>query len=95
MEFLFQIGLIILLILLNGYFVASEFALVTIRKTRVDELVRKGNFNAKLLQGALQNLESYISSIQLGITVISLILGWLGEPFLARFFRTAIYFFTP
>ncbi len=92
MEFLFQIGLIILLILLNGYFVASEFALVAIRKTRVDELARKGNFNAKLLQGALQNLESYISAIQLGITVISLILGWLGEPVLARFLEPLFAF---
>lgn len=84
MEFLFQIGLVLLLVLLNGYFVASEFALVAVRKTRIDELAKKGNLSAKVLQGALQNLESYISATQLGITLASLALGWIGEPAIAH-----------
>ncbi len=92
MEFLFQIGLIILLVLLNGYFVASEFSLVAIRKTRVDELARKGNLTARILQRAVQNLDSYISATQLGITLASLGLGWVGEPALARFLEPLFTF---
>src|SRR3989344_9083497 len=85
MEFIFQLLLILLLVLLNGYFVASEFALVAVRKTRINELVRKGNKAAKLVQSALEDLDSYISATQLGITISSLALGWAGEPALAHF----------
>ncbi|MDP3940738.1 MAG: hemolysin family protein [bacterium] len=84
MEIFFQSGLVLLLVLLNGYFVASEFALVAIRKTRVAELAKKGNAAAKLLHKALEHLDMYISATQLGITLASLALGWVGEPFLAN-----------
>lgn len=84
MEFVFQLGIVLLLVFLNGYFVASEFALVAVRRTRVDELARKGNITAKVLQGALNNLDNYISATQLGITVASLALGWIGEPAIAH-----------
>lgn len=87
MEIIFQIVLVIGLVLLNGYFVASEFALVAVRKTRIEELAKRGNKTAKLVQGALQDLDSYISSTQLGITIASLALGWVGEPFLAHLFE--------
>lgn len=92
MEFLFQIGLVVLLVLLNGYFVASEFSLVALRKTRIDELARKGNVTAKVLQGALQHLDSYISATQLGITLASLALGWVGEPAIAHIIEPFITF---
>jgi len=92
MNFIFQICLIVLLVLLNGYFVASEFALVSIRKTRIDELVKKGNKTAKVLQKALVHLENYISATQLGITLVSLALGWIGEPALARFLEPMLRF---
>lgn len=84
MDILFQVLLVILLVLLNGYFVASEFALVGVRKTRIDELVKRGNPAAKLVQKALTDLDSFISATQLGITIASLALGWVGEPFLSR-----------
>src|SRR5258708_5264857 len=84
MDLFFRVGLVLLLVLLNGYFVASEFALVAVRKTRIDELAKKGNLSAKVLQKSLQNLESYISSTQLGITFASLALGWIGEPTVAH-----------
>ncbi|MBI2442656.1 MAG: HlyC/CorC family transporter [Candidatus Levybacteria bacterium] len=84
MEVLFQSTLVFLLVFLNGYFVASEFALVAVRKTRVAELAKKGNMSAKLLLGALERMDMYISATQLGITLASLALGWVGEPFLAR-----------
>lgn len=92
MEFVFQIGLVLLLVLLNGYFVASEFALVAVRKTRIDELVKRGNMTARLVQKALNNLDSFISSTQLGITIASLGLGWIGEPALAHFLEPFITF---
>lgn len=85
MDILLRLGLVILLVLLNGYFVASEFALVAVRRTRVDELARKGNLAAKLLQKSLDDLDSFISATQLGITLASLALGWIGEPAVAHF----------
>lgn len=87
MEIFPQLALIILLVLLNGFFVASEFALVGVRKTRIDELAKKDNKSAKLVQKALVHLDTYISATQLGITLASLALGWVGEPFLAHFFE--------
>lgn len=83
MEIILQLGLVILLVLLNGYFVASEFALVAVRKTRIDELAKEGNKAARLVQIALKKLDSYISATQLGITLASLGLGWVGEPAIA------------
>jgi CBS domain containing-hemolysin-like protein len=92
MEFLFQIGLVFLLVFLNGYFVASEFSLVAIRRTRIDELAKKGNVTARLLQKALTELDSYISATQLGITLASLALGWIGEPAIAHFLEPFFHF---
>ncbi len=84
MDILPQLLLIVVLVLLNGYFVASEFSLVAVRKTRIDELVRKKNRAAKLVQLAIQEMDTYISATQLGITIASLALGWVGEPVLAH-----------
>jgi CBS domain containing-hemolysin-like protein len=92
MEFILQTSLLILLVLLNGYFVASEFALVSVRKTRIEELAKKGNVTARLLKNALNELDSYISSTQLGITLASLGLGWIGEPALAKFIQPLLTF---
>lgn len=85
MEIILQLGLVLFLVFLNGYFVASEFALVAVRKTRIDELVKKGNTTAKLVQKALADLDSFISATQLGITLASLALGWIGESAIAHF----------
>lgn len=85
MEIIPQLGLVIILVLLNGYFVASEFALVAVRKTRIEELVKRGNHSATLVQKALADLDSFISATQLGITLASLALGWIGEPAIAHF----------
>jgi CBS domain containing-hemolysin-like protein len=75
------------LVVLNGLFVAAEFALVAIRKTRVEEMVRLGLKGAKNLQNALDHLDRSIAATQLGITLASIGLGWLGEPALARLFQ--------
>lgn len=85
MEIVPQLILVLFLVFLNGFFVASEFALVAVRKTRIDELARKGNKAAALVQKSLIDLETYISATQLGITLASLSLGWVGEPVIANF----------
>src|SRR3990167_4608748 len=95
MEFIFQFGLVSLLVLLNGFFVASEFALVSVRKTRIDELVKQGNKSAILVQKAIKNLDTFISATQLGITIASLGLGWIGEPFVARLIEPTLSNFLP
>ncbi|RJR14459.1 HlyC/CorC family transporter [Candidatus Parcubacteria bacterium] len=85
MEVIFQLALVLFLVFLNGYFVASEFALVAVRKTRIEELVKKGNSaTAKLVQKALGDLDRFIAATQLGITIASLALGWIGEPAIAH-----------
>ncbi len=75
---------IFLLVFLNGFFVAAEFALVKIRGSQLDTLVDEGHATAKLARAITGNLEAYLSACQLGITLASLGLGWIGEPFLAR-----------
>jgi CBS domain containing-hemolysin-like protein len=73
-----------LMVLANAFFVASEFAIVKIRPTRVKELVSGGGRRAAVLSGVTRHLDRYLSANQLGITLASLALGWLGEPALAQ-----------
>ena len=68
------------LVLLNGFFVATEFAFVAVRKTRIEQLAATGHGSAKLLLSSLHDLDRYIAATQLGITMSSLALGWVGEP---------------
>lgn len=75
------------LVALNGYFVAAEFALVAIRKTRVEELVAQGVRGAKAVESAVANLDRTIAATQLGITLASIALGWVAEPALAHLFE--------
>ncbi|UUZ80608.1 hemolysin family protein [Paenibacillus sp. P26] len=72
--------LVVFLVLLNGFFVAAEFALVKVRQTRLQQLVSEGNGKAKYALAVTQKLDAYLSSTQLGITLASLGLGWVGEP---------------
>ena len=77
--------LVLLLVLANGFFVASEFSLVAVRRSRVLTLVEEGeDSRAKILLELVDNLNIYISATQLGITMSSLALGWIGEPAFAR-----------
>jgi len=73
----------LLLVVLNGFFVAAEFAYVRIRSTAVEALVDDGKPGAELLDEALDNLDDYLAVTQLGITISSLGLGWIGEPAVA------------
>ena len=76
------LGLVALfvLVLVNGFFVAAEFALVSVRRTRIDQLAEEGNSTAQATQRALQNLDLYIAATQLGITMASLGIGFVAEP---------------
>ena len=74
---------VVVLVLANAFFVAAEFALVGARRTRLDEMARAGDGKARLARRAVQSLDTYISATQLGITLASLGLGWIGEPALA------------
>ena len=76
--------IVVLLVLANGFFVASEFALVGVRKSRIESLAKTGNRRAKRLLPLVNNLNAYISATQLGITLASLALGWIGEPAIAH-----------
>ena len=75
---------VLLLVAANGFFVAAEFALVGVRSSRIETLANQGSRTAKRLMQLLQNLNQYLSACQLGITLASLGLGWIGEPAIAR-----------
>lgn len=78
-----RLGLVLFLVLLNAFFVAAEFALVAVRRTRIDQMASEGDRKAVVVQHALTHLDRYISGTQLGITLASLALGWVGEPAVA------------
>ena len=80
---LLRLGAVLLLVFVNGFMVAAEFALVGARRSRIDQMVAEGVGGAKRVQEALTHLDRYISATQLGITLASLALGWIGEPALA------------
>jgi CBS domain containing-hemolysin-like protein len=78
-----QLALALVLVVLNGFFVASEFALVRIRSTTVEQLADAGRPGSGALQAAVADLDDYLATTQLGITIASLGLGWVGEPAVA------------
>ena len=78
-----QLVVALLLVVLNGFFVASEFAFVRIRGTSVEQLAAEGRTGAATLQEVMTNLDDYLATTQLGITIASLGLGWVGEPAVA------------
>src|SRR5919202_635273 len=78
---------VLALVLLNGFFVAAEFALVSVRRSRIEQLVDEGSARARQVRRALSHLDTYIAATQLGITMASLALGFIGEPALAHLFE--------
>ena len=84
---------IVVLVLLNGFFVAAEFSLVSVRQTRIVELVGQGNASAETVQKALENPDRVIAATQLGITLASLGLGWIGEPALSHLIEPVLGLF--
>lgn len=84
LEIIWNLFLVIFLVFLNGFFVASEFAIVKVRATRIAQLQAEGNVRAKVAQQVISNMDAYLSATQLGITLASLGLGWVGEPAIAH-----------
>ncbi|MBN1147045.1 MAG: HlyC/CorC family transporter [Anaerolineales bacterium] len=82
-----------LLVLANGFFVAAEFSLVSVRRTRIAELVARGESGAEAVQKAINNPDRVIAATQLGITLSSLALGWVGEPALAHLIAPVVTLF--
>lgn len=74
----------LVLVFLNGFFVLSEFAIVKVRRSKLEELAKNGSSSAKLALKITNSLDSYLSATQLGITLSSLALGWIGEPAIAK-----------
>jgi CBS domain containing-hemolysin-like protein len=85
----------LVLVLLNGFFVAAEFSLVKVRKTRLEELVQQGNTRAKLALKVVSTFDTYLGATQLGITLASLALGWLGEPAVASLLEPVLIEYFP
>jgi CBS domain containing-hemolysin-like protein len=83
----------LLLVLLNGFFVAAEFALVRVRPTQLDPYVEQGMRRARIARHMIRHLDAYLSATQLGITVASLALGWIGEPAFSWLIEPVVVFF--
>lgn len=79
----FNLFIIAFLLFSNGFFVAAEFAMVKVRKTRIEQLVKEGDSNAEIALEAIKDLDKYIASVQLGVTISSIGLGWVGEATIA------------
>lgn len=84
---IFNLLMVGILIALTAFFVASEFAIVKVRRTRIDQLVAEGNRSAMAAKRITSNLDEYLSACQLGITITALGLGWLGEPTVEHLLR--------
>src|SRR5688500_13646490 len=87
---LLLVGVALVLVLLNGFFVATEFAIVKIRPTKLQTMVEEGKPGAANATRMVQHLDSYLSATQFGITLASLGLGWVGEPAFAHLIEPAV-----
>src|SRR5215470_14620528 len=81
---LLRVLLILALVAANAFFAAAEFALVTIRDTRIQQLIDARRIGARIVQRLHRNLDEVVNGVQLGITLTSLTLGWVGEPILSH-----------
>ena len=90
---LWRLAALLALVFANGFFVAAEFSIVTVRKTRIDQLIAEGHRGARAVRRAVSEPDGYIAATQLGITMASLGLGWIGEPTLAELIQPAFMAF--
>ena len=87
----FKLAVVLLLVLLNGFFVASEFAIVKVRDSQLQALAEQGERRAGFARHVTAHLDAYLSATQLGITLASLGLGWLGEEYLAAMLEPVFF----
>jgi len=83
LEYFFDAFLVLAIVLLNAFFVAAEFAIVKVRMTQIEPLAVRGNWRARVAREVITHLDLYLSASQVGITMTSLALGWVGEPLVA------------
>src|SRR5919204_2002766 len=95
MDVLWRLVGLAALVCANGFFVAAEFSIVTVRKTRIDQLIAEGHRSAGAVRRAISAPDRYIAATQLGITMASLGLGWIGEPALASMIEPPLKFMPP
>ncbi len=88
---LWNVGVVLLFVLLNAFFVAAEFAIVKVRDSQLQEEMDSGNARATFARKLTQNLNAYLSAAQLGVTFASIALGWVGEPYLAHMVQPLLY----
>jgi putative hemolysin len=88
---LLRVLLILLLVAANAFFAAAEFALVSVRDTRIQQLITSGRIGARIVQRLHQHLNDVVNGVQLGITMVSLTLGWIGEPMVANLVGSVRY----
>src|SRR5436190_13743561 len=81
---LLQVLLIIFLVAANAFFAAAEFALVSVRDTRIQQLIEARRVGARIVHRLHRNLDEVVNGVQLGVTIVSLTLGWIGEPMVAH-----------
>ena len=81
---LLRVFLILLLVAANAFFAAAEFSLVSIRDTRIQQLIEARRIGARIVQRLHRNLDEVVNGVQLGVTIVSLTLGWVGEPIVAH-----------
>lgn len=86
----FKLCAVVAIVAINGFFVAAEFAIVKIRGSQLDALVERGDKRARFARHVTLHLDAYLSATQLGITMASLALGWVGEPFVAHMIEPAL-----
>ncbi len=88
-----NVFIVLFLVCVNGFFVSAEFALVKIRSSRLTQLINEGSQQARFVQKITSKLDSYLSATQLGITLASLGLGWVGEPAVAKMIEPVLAYF--
>src|ERR1700756_2994432 len=81
---LLRVFVILLLVAANAFFAAAEFSLVSVRDTRIQQLIEARRIGARIVQKLHRNLDEVVNGVQLGVTIVSLTLGWVGEPLLAH-----------
>lgn len=91
-EILWRLAAVMALVFANGFFVSAEFAIIAVRKTRIDQLIAEGHTGARAVRRAVTDPDSYIAATQLGITMASIGLGWVGEPAVAELLQPAVAF---
>lgn len=95
MDVMWRLLGVLALVFANGFFVAAEFSIVTVRKTRIDQLIAEGHRGARAVRRAVTDPDSYIAATQLGITMASIGLGWIGEPAIASLFEPVLAWLPP